>query len=277
MSVNLNPGTGTEPVAAPIEANPTPASVTPSTPTPAVDQPVVGGAPIAAVPQTEPSQPGAAPPPPVDWEAQAKAAQAEARAAQAQQAAIQRQIQDAIEQQRRENEELQFRSHAQQELDQAYAIANQMMDTDPAKATAYIRQAEERHRVQVVQRAEQQRIAAEQRYAQQFHQLAGPMYAQKLAADHRLPPDLAEQLKGIPPQLMDTVAPSLAAAARAREQAAEVARQQQLSQQAAQMQQSGAHSVGGVVASAPSAPHSPNARNTRARNAALYRQASGRG
>jgi hypothetical protein len=273
MTVNINQDTGIAPVANPVEGGLAPASAIPSTPAPAVPQPVPGGLPIASDPLVPQMQSEAAQPPPVDWEAQARAAQAEAQAAKAQAAQIQQQIAQAVDMQRRQNEEHQFKTQAQTQLDQAYAMAEQM---DPDRAFKYVRQAEDQFRSQMSARQQQAQQEMQNQFAQQIHRLAAPQYAQELARRHNLPADLAAQLTPLPPQIMDSVAPSLAAAARAREQAAATQRQAQLTQQAQQMQQSGAYQVGGVVASAPTASAQRDTRSDRAKKVSAYRQ-SGRG
>ena len=261
--LNPNPSAATTPSAAvspaPIgEATP-PVAGTP--PPQAVPQPAVSGqAPPQAGTPLEPSPegtgqpPGASPTPPVDWEARA-------RALEQQQRQRDQQLQQVIAAAQREQAEQQERQASEQRRQETYQLARTM---DPDRAFDYIQNFENQERARLANRIQEVQQMSRQQLEATVQQVAAPLYADHLAKQHNLPPDLHQQLRSVPGPMMDVILPTLVSAAQVREQAKAQFQQQQLTQQAHQMQQTGAYTVGGVHApSGGSAPPRPTPRRQR--------------
>lgn len=232
-------------------------------------RPVPQGAPVQSqeptpAPQAQP-EPQA---PPVDWEANA-------RQAQAQLTAVQQQIAQAARQAQMQQAEQQEASAAEQRRQMTYAQAQMM---DPAQGFQFIQQYENSERVRQQQRAAMTMQQRDAEYRAMVARVAAPQYAEELAGQHKLPADLAAELRQMPGELMDAMAPRLAAIARARETSMNQLQQQNLSQQAAAMQATGAYTTGGLNP-APGIANSQQDRpkNRIARDVADYRRVTGRG
>jgi len=259
---SATPAPAAAPIAAPTTA--VPAAMTP-TPVSAPVQPpaagVVGQAPAAA--SVPPATPDANQAPPVDWEARARQIEAERNAerAQIQQGIAQLQAQQAAAQEQR--------AYAQR-LQIAQSQAAQIAESDPARAIEFMNRFHEGERLNI-ERAQQARQQQQQmQFRQAFEKAVAPQYADHLSRQYNLPPDFAEQLRSVPGPQMDQMAQVFARQAQERAQWQALINQQQLTQQANQMQQSGAFTVGGVNAPAAMTQQKPST-NRRQRDADDYR------
>lgn len=255
-----NPSATTAPAAAPFAAPNTgvPAATTPIpqavTPVPGAGQPVIDGqAPAAAA--VPPGVPAVLPTPPVDWEARARQVEAERNAERAQ-------IAQGIAQLREQQVVAQEQAAYGQRLQMAKSQAQQIGESDPARAVEYMERFYEGERMSAAQAQQQREMARQAQFRQTIEQIAAPQYAEHLARQYNLPADYAELLKQVPGSQMDQVAPAYARAAQERAQLQAMLQQQNLSNQANQMQASGAYTAGG--SHAPASPH-PTAKPTNRR------------
>jgi hypothetical protein len=165
-----------QPEPAPQEAQPPQQPETPGAETPPIQ--ADGSAPIASEPIT-PAEPE------TDWRKLAEDAQkrnAEFQAqfdqiAQLNQTQIQRQQAAAAEQQR------------QEQIANAYQIAQQLEAQEPGKGMQYIRQFEDWNRLQQQQQMQYMTAAQQQQFRQQFEVAVAPQYAQHLVQVNGLPDD----------------------------------------------------------------------------------------
>ncbi len=154
----------------------------------------------------------------------------------------------SLENQKRTQEAEQRRSQeVQSRLEMAFTTAQNLA---PEDSMSYLRRVVENEVAQLHQ--ERQRVAQEvqAQYMAAMEQMSAPVYAAKLAGDHKLPPEYAQRLMMIPPREMDRYVPILKAEAEAaakaqREYQAVLDQLEQLrrSQQAGEIASTGAHTV----------------------------------
>lgn len=217
------------------------------------EPPVQQAAPDAA--GTPPTDTGTTEPP-IDWQAQARQEAAARQAAERQNAEIQQMLQQAAY----EAQEQQARQESENRRAQMYQMAQGM---DSQSATEFIRRFEDQERASLHQTVQAIRQQAQQQTYAAVARVAAPLYAQDLAKQHNLPPEYAEELAQLPPDLMDRMLPSIKQRA-ARDRAIYTELQNlKRDQNAAQMQATGAYTVGGgtgvpVTATSRITPGSPD-------------------
>lgn len=219
------------------DAAPPPTAAVPFPGQGAGEPPGPQGAPDAAVaPSTD-----AGPPTPetaVDWEAAARHEQAARIQAEQQNEQVRQMLQQAA----LEAQEHQARQASEDRRAQMYQMAQGM---DAHSAAEFIRRFEDQERAALHQTVQSVRQQAQQQTYAVAARIAAPLYAQDLARQHGLPPEYAEELAQMPPEYMDRMLPSIKQRA-ARDQAIRAELQNlKRDQQAAQMQATGAYTVGG--------------------------------